>query len=387
MPSLSADRTRLLVIGAGPFGLAIAAFAGRSGVDALVVGEPMAFWKSHMPAGMRLRSGVDWHLDAGGEWTIARFLSDRGLAEGDVTPIPLAIYLEYAEWFRQQAAVRVLRGTVQQLLHGDGHCRFLATLADGRRIAADHVAVAVGFQYFPHIADSLASRLPADRYEHTCTATALETLAGKRCLIVGGRQSAFEWAALLAEAGAARVDLTYRHDTPHFAQSQWAWADALVERFVSEPGWYRQLRQDERDRLARRFWAEGRLKLEPWLTPGLDPRRVTMRPGTEIRSASVQADDAVRVTLSNGESLAVDRIILATGYKPSLSRVPFLTDQTLMQAIETANGSPILDDRMQSTQPGLFFTSLLATESYGPFVAFTVSARAAAQLIVRGIDG
>ena len=82
-----------------------------------------------------------------------------------------------------------------------------------------------------------------------------------------------------------------------------------------------------------------------------------------------------------------DRIILATGYKPSLSRVPFLAGGALVDAIETRNASPVLDDTMQSSVPGLFFTSMLATDTFGPFFAFTVSARAAARLIARGIEG
>jgi len=55
--------TELLVVGAGPFGLALASAADRKGIDHVVVGRPMAFWKEHMPAGMLLRSASDWHLD------------------------------------------------------------------------------------------------------------------------------------------------------------------------------------------------------------------------------------------------------------------------------------------------------------------------------------
>jgi hypothetical protein len=50
------------VIGAGPYGLAAAA-ARADGIQPLVVGEPMEFWRRNMPAGMFLRSFIDWHLD------------------------------------------------------------------------------------------------------------------------------------------------------------------------------------------------------------------------------------------------------------------------------------------------------------------------------------
>jgi 2-polyprenyl-6-methoxyphenol hydroxylase-like FAD-dependent oxidoreductase len=57
------ETTDLLIIGAGPFGLAMAAWARCEGLDHRVVGRPMAFWREHMPAGMTLRPGRGWHLD------------------------------------------------------------------------------------------------------------------------------------------------------------------------------------------------------------------------------------------------------------------------------------------------------------------------------------
>ena len=372
----------LLVIGAGPFGLAVAAYARRCGIEAVIAGRPMAFWQSNMPAGMFLRSGIDWHLDAGGDWTIARFLAERGVAEQSVRPFPLRTYLDYAEWFSRQAQLDIRDGIVQRLVPA-GDRGFVATLDDDRCLTATNVVVAVGFQYFVNVPAELEARLPAGAFEHTCTAVDLAALAGRRCLIVGGRQSAFEWAALAADAGAAKVDVAYRHDTPQFAESHWEWAGALVERFVDEPGWYRRQSPQEREALAFRFWSEGRLKLEPWLLPRLKPEVVTMRPRSEIRSAA-RDGGAIRVVFDDGDAISVDRLVLATGYKPSLARVPFL-DAALRDAIETRNGSPVLDDTMQASVPGLYFTSMLATDAFGPFFAFTVSARAAARLIASGI--
>ena len=44
--------TDLLIIGAGPFGLAMAAHARHLGIDHLMVGKPMEFWQVNMPEGM-----------------------------------------------------------------------------------------------------------------------------------------------------------------------------------------------------------------------------------------------------------------------------------------------------------------------------------------------
>ena len=78
--------TNLLIIGAGPFGLSMAAHARAQGIDYLIVGKPMDFWKSNMPAGMLLRSACDWHLDALGVHTIEAYLQTQHLSPADVEP-------------------------------------------------------------------------------------------------------------------------------------------------------------------------------------------------------------------------------------------------------------------------------------------------------------
>lgn len=131
----------LLIIGAGPFGLALAAEVQARGVDFLLTGRPMEFWEKNMPAGMYLRSACDWHLDRDG--TIERFLAEQGLTPADVEPLSLAFYLTYVRWFQEQKQISALPLYVTQFDITDGG-RFVALLEDGRRVTARAVVVAVG---------------------------------------------------------------------------------------------------------------------------------------------------------------------------------------------------------------------------------------------------
>ena len=46
------------MVGAGPHGLAAAAYLRHAGISTVIFGNPMEFWRDNMPAGMLLRSAL-----------------------------------------------------------------------------------------------------------------------------------------------------------------------------------------------------------------------------------------------------------------------------------------------------------------------------------------
>jgi thioredoxin reductase len=370
----------LLVIGAGPYGLATAACAKRAGIEEYVVGKPMAFWRDNMPAGMFLRSGADWHLDAAGVNTFMVYLEEREIDPSDVDPIPVALFLDYVDWFEEKAGIDVQPELVRDLSRPNG--RFEATLESGRSITADAVVAAPGISHFTLVPEWVERSLSPERWTHTCNLVRFDQLKGKRVLIVGGRQSAFEWAALLADGGAEEVHVVYRHDTPEFTASDWHFVDDLMDLTATVPGWFRNLPAEEQEAVTRRFWAEGRLRLEPWLTPRLDKPSVHRWPHASI-TVCRELPDRIEVELSNETHLAVDHIVLATGYKPDMRKVPYLAG--VVDEMELADGFPVLDEHFQSSVPGLFVTGFPATRDFGPFFGFVRGCPVAAALTTDGL--
>lgn len=372
--------TQLLVVGAGPYALSTAGLARERGIDTVVVGSPMAFWRENMPDGMFLRSGPDWHLDAAGVYTLEAYLEERTISRDEVDPIPVGVFLDYAEWFRRAKGIEVRDEVVADLARSDG--RFEAMLAGGERVVADAVVAAPGVRYYTNVPGWGAS-VPPGRAAHTCDLVHFDELAGRRVLIVGGRQSAYEWAALLREHGAERIDLVHRHEVPRFARADWGFVDAHVERTVQIPGYWRKLPPADRDAVARRFWEVGRLTLEQWLVPRLDWAGICRWPGTEVVDVSPARSGALRVLLSNSERLTVDHIIFASGYRADLVRVPYLAQ--LINRIHVADGYPDLDETFGTSVPGLYVTGFSASRDFGPFFGFVKAAPAAATLIVRDL--
>jgi FAD-dependent urate hydroxylase len=373
--------TELLVIGAGPYALSTAALAREHGVDTVILGRPMGFWREHMPEGMFLRSGPDWHLDGSGVDTLEAYLDDRQIAEDEVDPIPIDLFLDYADWFTRRKGLDVREDFVTELGKPDG--LFEATLASGERILAEAVVAAPGIQHYRHFPDWAAS-LPPGRSAHTCDLVHFEGLAGARVLIIGGRQSAYEWAALIAEHGAERIDVVHRHDMPRFEHVSWRFVDAHIDRTLNVPGYWRHLPKQEKDAVARRFWEVGRKTLEYWLTPRLESGCINRWPGAEVVEADGGVDDqAFRVTLSNSTELAVDYIVFACGYTADLSNVAYLGG--VLGRVEVADGFPVLDEAFQTTLDGLYITGFSATRDFGPFFGFVKGSPASATLITRDL--
>lgn len=383
--STDADLTvDLLIVGAGPFGLALAAESGRRGIDYAVVGRHMGFWREHMPAGMYLRSAADWHLDTMGEATIDRYFREANVPAAEVHPIPITRYLDYVDWFTGKKGIVPLDWHIERVDHDPGGGASFIVTARGGVIRARTVALAVGFQYFANVPTDLAAVLPAGSFVHTCDFADFSDAAGRRYLVVGGRQSAFEWAALLLEAGADSVTLTHRHTSPSFAAADWSWTNLIVEGMLDNPSWFRDLPEREKEAVRLRMWGEGRLKVEPWLEPRLHDERFSVLPNTRIIEAS-RDGNAVRVQLDSGDTTTVDGIVLATGYKPDLARVPFIAEGNLLPRVPLGDGLPALSTSFETDVPGLFATSMLAMRSFGPFFGFTLSARTSATLLARGV--
>ena len=371
-----ATRTDLLVVGAGPYAYSVAAFARDRGIDTRVVGRPMAFWREQMPADMYPAVGDRLAPRRQRRAHVRGVLRGSGSAARGLRPDPAAVFLDYTDWFGRCKGLEVDERLVAGLTsRGDG---FVATLDDGTAITAEKVLAAPGVRYFVNL-PAWYAEVPAQRRGHTSDIVSFDDLVGARVAIIGGRQSAYEWAALLCDHGAEHVDVVHRHATPEFAKVSWAFVDAYVEQTLAQRGWWRHLSDIQQREITRNFWRVGRLTLEPWLVPRIAPEVVTSHPGTEVTRVAV-GDEDVTLTLSNGAAVGADKVVFASGYRADLARVPYLAG--VLDQVSVTEGYPDLSEGFETSLPGLYLTGFAATRDFGPFYGFTKGCPSAARIAV-----
>jgi len=369
------ERTDLLVVGAGPYACSAAAFARDRGIRTHVLGRPMAFWREQMPADMYLRSGPDWHLDGAGTYTFEAFFEDRGMRPADFDPIPISVFLDYTDWFRARTSLEVDERMVTHLAKNG---EFVATLEDGSTVAAEKVLAVPGIRHFAHL-PAWHEKVPPERRAHTSERVSFEDLDGARVVVIGGRQSAYEWAALACDHGAAQVHVVHRHPTPDFARVSWTFVDAYVDQTLAQRGWWRRLSPDERQAIVGAFWRVGRLTLEPWLVPRLAPDVVQSHPGCAVVDVSAD-EEPVTLTLSDRTSLVADQVVFASGYQADLARVPYL--RGVLDGVATTDGFPELTEGFETSLAGLYVTGFASTRDFGPFYGFTKGCPSSARIAV-----
>ena len=383
------------VIGAGPQGMAVAAHLRHVGADTQVFGNPMGFWKHHMPARMLLRSmpRASSISDPLGAHALGRFEAAAGRRFPN--PIPIEDFIAYGSWFQREVIRDVDPRRVSQIDHDAAGFRL--TLEDGDGLKARRVVVAAGIDRFARVPRPFAA-VPGSLASHTFMHRDLGVFAGQRVVVVGAGQSALESAALLHEGGAAVEMLIRAERIRWLAELPPEDGNRIRERVadwvkpptgVGPPGlnWVIAIPDLYRSLPPRLRSYVGWRAIPPagadWLRPRL--KDVTIRLGRSVERA-VPTRGGLRVILDDGTETTVDHAVLGSGYRPDVSRYPFLPP-ALVGSLARADGYPILGPGFESSVPGLHFVGAIAAHSFGPIMRFVVGSGFAGREVTRAVTG
>jgi cation diffusion facilitator CzcD-associated flavoprotein CzcO len=383
---------QVAIIGAGPYGLALAAHLRALGVEHRIFGVPMEAWLTKMPKGMFLKShGFASNLyDPDGAYTLERFCGANGLAyDAYKVPVPLRTFCDYGLAFQRTFVPDVDRRMVVSIARAATGYRL--RLADGETIHAREVVCAVGiapFDYTPAVLDGL----PADLVTHSSRHHSLDHFRGHDVTVIGAGASALDLAALLHQAGAA-VRVVTRRSRFAFGSPvrlpRPLWQRIRAPMSGLGPGWRSRLATDAPllfHRMPEWFRLEVvRRHLGPspaWFVREQVEGRVPFLMNVDVVSA-VEENGRVRLRVRNHDgaegNLVTEHVIAATGYKVDMRRLTFLDG--LNQHIRQVENTPVLTSHFESSVPGLYFTGVSAANSFGPLLRFAFGARFAARRV------
>ena len=160
------SKVAIAIIGAGPYGLSLAAHLAARKIEHRIFGRPMQFWSQVADAGGEryLRTycfGTNISTPEPG-FSFADYSRPRGLETFE--PCSIGDFAAYGHWFQQTNVPWV---EPVDVAHVAGQGRgFAVTLADGQYLVADRVVIATGLASFAHIPGEIAS-LPLTLAAHT----------------------------------------------------------------------------------------------------------------------------------------------------------------------------------------------------------------------------
>lgn len=343
----------------------------------------MERWLKQMPKAMLLKSeGCASGLpDPEGRYGLPQFCQGAGLSFVDYgSPLSRDTFASYAVAFQKKFVPQVEDIRVEAVKRTDSG--FEIRLSTGETFRSAQIIVATGMERMEHVPAEI-SQLPAELWSHSAVHYDLSKFKGKEVVVIGAGQSGLETAAILREAGAS-VTLVVR------AQSiAWNKVPLMAHRSL-----YQRLRRprtqlgeglqlwvyDNAPQIFHILPRQTRLsRVKASLGPAgawwLKERVLGQVPvllGHQVRGAEARNGRVVlRITDQNGQSkeLTADHVIASTGYRFDFEKLPFL-DQDTKSKIRHEARIPWLSSYFESSVPGLYFTGLASTHSFGPVMRF-----------------
>jgi thioredoxin reductase len=387
------SNTTTVIIGAGPYGLSVAAHLKAHNIPTLIFGKPMEFWEK-MPAQMYLKSF--WSAASlsapSGKCKLDEYAAAIGAHEQ--RPISLPFFLNYCRWFQMQTGLDIDPTYVQSLVREREH--FRVELTDGRIVEASHVVVAAGIASFaniPNFSLDLSPTLASHTQEHTD----LTPFKERNVAVIGRGQSALEYAALLHEAE-ARVEVIargpiiwinrklYDHTGPakHIFYPPSDVGPPGLNWIIAFPTLFSRLPDKIRIAIDMRAVRPAGAQ---WLYPRVEGK-VCLTANTEVVKAVPQGE-GLHCQLSDGTTRDIDYLFLGTGYQASLDKLSFIAP-SLRDQIRQQDGYPLQNTSFESSVPHLYFAGAISGFTFGPICRFVAGSDTAAhkisQHIVRSAD-
>jgi thioredoxin reductase len=387
------------VIGAGPYGLSLAAHLASRGIDYRIFGKPLSTWSQHMPKNMVLKSdGFASNLSApSADSTMKAWCARKGVEYADqALPIPLDTFLDYANTFRQRFVPNLEQVNVLSLTR-DGPL-FTLDLESGERVRARNVVLAIGVSHFSWMPKMLAE-MPKDFVSHSFEHRDATQFKGRDVTVLGAGASAVDLAWLLHAEG-ANVKIVARAEEIDYNKYPDAYEETLIGRLHRPAsgigrGWrslfcaqapllFYRLPENLRQRaIGSHMHPAGGFFMREKVEANVQSLLGRSLVGARTRGGKIEL--SVKTKSGGEENVVSDHVIAATGYRPDMRRVPFLSHD-IVKRISPRQFVTELSDEFETRVDGLFTVGLAAMHNFGPLMRFMVGAEFAAPRVAVALE-
>jgi hypothetical protein len=387
------DMVPVAIVGAGPYGLSLAANLSAANIGFRIFGTPMAFWSAIATAAQEryLKSfcfGTNIDVPEPG-YSFSEWSQARGLESFE--PCSIQQFVDYGFWVQKHRITNLERQNVVAIRRE--RSAFHLTLHDGETFLARRVVLATGLSGFDYLPQPFAA-LPSALCTHTANVTGFTGFSRQSVAVIGGGQSALEAAALLAEAG-AKPTLIVRDDeiswmtaTPR-QRSLWRRIRSPLSGLASGPrAWFLTNAPGAvhytPDRLRSLILANHLPPEGAWWLRNRVHGKVETLTATSVAKAREDAGACVLTLYANGNRVErrFDHVIAGTGFKVDVDRLGLL-DAGLRRAILRSTGSPRLNRCFETTVERLHVIGPASAFSFGPLFRFVVGAHYTVRTLTR----
>ena len=351
------QKTNILIVGAGPYGLSLANYLAYQKKDFIIVGKSMELWREHTFDNMDLRSDVATStiIHPENKYSFENYCAKNGHSIEDLKGmLPVTTFRHYLNWCEKSYDFKVQKDYVVKVETKNG--KFTSKLKSGVKIESEKIVFATGVAHHLNIPEEIKSNAKKSgskklKILHSYDTAGIAKLKKKNVLVIGAGQSAAESIDVLLQ-NSNSVD----------------WHSRQKPIFFKEP-------------LNIPKWLFNIIVYSAWVVraipPAISKRLLSIFSATTITPNFQPMMEKLNQLKDLPDLSRYDIIITATGYRYDIRTMDFIGKSILSQ-LKLRKQMPYVNSAFETSIKGMHFIGPIIEQYFGPAMKFMIGAHYAA---------
>lgn len=359
--------TKIMIIGAGPYGISLAYELWERNIPFVIVGKPFDLWFNHTLDTMSIRS--DRHTSEiytrKNVFNLTSFIKryDPKKAGSIIRKrLPCQLFRAYLKEVLDKLPFDILEHKVNYVSKEGG--LFTSELDNGQVISSESVVIATGITHHKIMPKPLAA-LEHSHVLHSWDVQEYDQWTNKKILVIGGGQSGAECVQHLADNN--QIFWVMRR-SPIFYSEPINLPKPIFKAVLYLSPYFYYLPASLKSKWGHKF-------VETTITP--DMKEVMDHPNvqTMYHDAEQLGIEALgKKVYVNKLEQTFDGVVAATGYRYDVKYLLFLGED-LQQSIAAEDGVPLINFNFETSVKDLYMVGGMAEPAYGPAQRFMMGSR------------